>query len=138
MMGMKRVFLSAVVIVILLSSGLPGTNITGGSKASDTEDLSEEVTRSSRSSYDYDNIYIRDDDGLLKYVSDNGCEGNGTEEDPYVIKDLMIDMKGSMHNERCVSIKRISLHLFLVNLTLKNSYIGLRIDECSNLSLIHI
>lgn len=133
MMGMKRTLLALSVIVIILSGSLVLFQDHPEKDVDQTGSIPSE-TRSSRYNREYDNIYIREDDDLLEFVSENGFKGNGTEEDPFVIKDLKID---SSPQSQYVGIylRKTTSNLILRNLTISGFEEGIKLIEVSNIGI---
>ncbi len=134
---MKRAFYSILVIGILLATGFLnfGSSNNLDDKSNDTR--ISPGTRSGRSPYDYDNIYISGDDDLIEYVEDNDCEGNGTEEDPFVIRDLVIDIDRSGPSS-AIYIVSTTYHLVFQNISIENSRYGIHIDASDNILMINL
>jgi hypothetical protein len=66
----------------------------------------------------YDPITINNESDLEDLIDDEGWDGDGTEEDPYIIEDLDIDADGDPY---CIEILNVSRHLIIRNCVLHNA-----------------
>ncbi len=134
MMGMKRTFFSLAIIVIMLSGGLISFQNQMKEEIYKVENDSLTETRSSRYPNDDETIYIHKNDELKEYIEENGYPGNGSENDPFIINDLIVD--SSHHsNFAGIYIRETTSNLIIRNLTVSGFEEGIKLIEASNIGI---
>jgi parallel beta-helix repeat protein len=81
-------------------------------------------------------IHIKGNSGWVNFKNTGGCTGNGTQSDPYVIEDLIID--GSWHYN-CVLVENSNVYFRIENCTLRyGRSSGWWLDDGAGVYLINV
>jgi parallel beta-helix repeat protein len=77
-------------------------------------------------------IHILGDQGWVDFHDEGNCSGSGIFNDPYVIKDLVIDGEGS---GSCILIENSKVYFRIENCTVFNSDKGIELNNVNNGSI---